>query len=179
MTTGEFAKAAQFRVAPQKSYYVGIAGTAKAPYNMLPPPDLNGTPTAQSTTAPPFPSVAFAAVVEPALEQGDLALLTTGASGLASPQGVDSRVTNASTLPNGPFQLTGPTLPYDSYSGDTSHPRRRYRNTWPLSPAWRPSPALMRDLARCARSNARAWAIIAELAALTAGGTDTHADLFR
>jgi hypothetical protein len=26
MTTGEFAKAAQFRVAPQKSYYVGIAG---------------------------------------------------------------------------------------------------------------------------------------------------------
>jgi acid phosphatase len=117
----QFAKAAQFQVAPQKSYYVGIPGTAKSPYNMLPPPDLNGTPTAQSTMAPPFPSVAFAAAVEPALEQGDLALLTTGASGLASPQGVDSRVMNASTLPNGPFQLTGPTLPYDSYSGDTSH----------------------------------------------------------
>jgi acid phosphatase len=125
-----FAKAAQFQVAPQPSFYVGVNASAKTPYNMLPPPDLNGTPRTQSTTAPPFPSVAFAAAVEPALEQSDLVLLTTGASGLASTQGVDSRVTNASTLPNGPFQLTGPTLPYDAYTGDTIH---RFYQMWQQS----------------------------------------------
>jgi acid phosphatase len=125
-----FARAAQFQVAPQPSYYVGVGAAAKTPYNMLPPPDLAGTPRVQSTTAPPFPNVAFAAAVEPALEPGDLALLTTGASGLASSQGVDSRVTNASTLPNGPFQLTGATLPYDSYTGDTIH---RFYQMWQQS----------------------------------------------
>src|SRR5262249_30314321 len=93
-----FGTAAQFQVAPQSSYYIGIRAAAKTPYTVLPPPDLNATPTAQSTTAPPFPSVAFAAAIEPALEPGDLVLLTTGASGLASPQGIDSRVSNPSTL---------------------------------------------------------------------------------
>src|SRR5436309_1791439 len=74
-----FQKAAQFQVAPQPSYYVGINASAKIPYVMLPPPDLAGTPTAPSTTAPPFPSVAFIAPFEPALASADLVLLTTGA----------------------------------------------------------------------------------------------------
>lgn len=125
-----FGQAAQFQVAPQASYYVGVNASAKIPYVMLPPPDLAGTPTAPSTTAPPFPSVAFIAPLEPALAPGDLALLTTGASGLLSSQGVDSRVTNAATLPNGPFQLTGPTLPYDAYTGDTVH---RFYQMWQQS----------------------------------------------
>jgi phospholipase C len=125
-----FAQAAQFQVTPQPTYYVGVSGHNKTQYNMLPPPDLNGTPTAQSTTAPPFPNTTFAGAVEPALEPADLVLLTTGASGLLSPVGIDTRVKNASTLPNGPFQLTGPTLPYDSYTGDTIH---RFYQMWQQS----------------------------------------------
>src|SRR5499433_2619315 len=89
----QFFKARQFEVAPQASYYVGVDNSAKTRYITLPPPDLAGTPTAPSTTAPPFPTVPFVAAIEPALEPGDLALLTTGASGLASQEGVDSRVT--------------------------------------------------------------------------------------
>jgi len=126
----QFFKAKQFEVAPQASYYVGVDNSAKTPYITLPPPDLAGTPTAPSTTAPPFPTVPFVAAIEPALEPGDLALLTTGASGLASQEGVDSRVTHATTLPNGPFQLTGATLPYDSYTGDTIH---RFYQMWQQS----------------------------------------------
>jgi phospholipase C len=125
-----FQKAAQFQVAPQPSYYVGVNASAKIPYVMLPPPDLAGTPTAPSTTAPPFPSVAFIAPFEPALAPPDLVLLTTGASGLLSSVGIDSRVTNAATLPNGPFQLTGPTMPYDAYTGDTIH---RFYQMWQQS----------------------------------------------
>jgi phospholipase C len=125
-----FGQAMQFQVAPQPSYYVGVNAFAKIPYVMLPPPDLAGTPTAPSTTAPPFPSVAFIAPLEPALAPNDLVLLTTGASGLLSVVGVDSRVKNATTLPNGPFQLTGPTLPYDAYTGDTVH---RFYQMWQQS----------------------------------------------
>ncbi|HXP82534.1 MAG TPA: alkaline phosphatase family protein, partial [Verrucomicrobiae bacterium] len=33
----------------------------------------------------------------------------------------DTRVQNFSALPNGPFPLAGPNLPYDSYTGDTTH----------------------------------------------------------
>ena len=125
-----FAQAAQFQAAPQATYYIGIGGQNKTIYNVLPPPDLNGTPTAQSTTAPPFPSIPFVAAIEPALEPADLVLLTTGASGLPNLVGTDIRVKNASTLPNGPFQLTGPTLPYDSYTGDTIH---RFYQMWQQS----------------------------------------------
>src|SRR5262249_50881063 len=125
-----FAKAAQFQVARQPAYYVGIARTAKVPYITLPPPDLSGSPTTQSTNAPPVPRVPFVPAMEPAVKQAALAPRTTGASGLSSSQGVDIRVTNASTLPNGPFQLTGPTLPYDSYTGDTIH---RFCQMWQQS----------------------------------------------
>jgi len=125
-----FAQARQFIAAPQATYFVGVGAGNKTPYTVLPPPDLAGTPNVQSTTRPPFPSVAFVAAIEPALEPADLVLLTTGASGLPSQVGVDIRVTNATTLPNGPFQLTGPTLPYDAYTGDTIH---RFYQMWQQS----------------------------------------------
>src|SRR5262249_16196561 len=125
-----FTAGRQFIAAPQATYFVGVSAANKTPYTVLPPPDLAGTPTGQSTTRPPFPSVAFAAAVEPALEPADLVLLTTGASGLPNLVGTDIRVKNASTLPNGPFQLTGPTLPYDSYTGDTIH---RFYQMWQQS----------------------------------------------
>jgi phospholipase C len=58
--------------------------------------------------------------IEPSLEKSDLGLLRTGATGL--PMDVnDTRVTNATTLPNGVFEITGATLPYDSYTGDMVH----------------------------------------------------------
>jgi phospholipase C len=112
-----FGAAAQFTVPPQPAFYIGAP--TKTPYATLPPPDTLGSPTAQSNTAPPFTSLQIAAV-ERDLEPADLVLLTTGATGLPA-RSLDTRVTNAAHLPNGPFQLTGPTMPYDAYTGDTIH----------------------------------------------------------
>src|SRR5262249_29600710 len=112
-----FAEAAQFTVPPQPSYY--IAAPAKSPYAVLPAPDTLGSPRAQSNTAPPFTSVAIAAV-EQDLEPADLVLLTTGATGLPT-RSLDTRVTNAANLPDGPFQLTGPTMSYAACTGSTIH----------------------------------------------------------
>ncbi len=59
--------------------------------------------------------------IEPSLEKSDLGLLRTGASGLPIFSN-DTRVTNATKLPNGVFQITNPTtLPYDSFTGDMVH----------------------------------------------------------
>jgi len=59
-----------------------------------------------------------------------LFLLTTGATGATGTTGPDPRIVNGTALPNGPFQLTGPNLPYDSYVGDTTH---RFYQTWQQS----------------------------------------------
>jgi phospholipase C len=125
-----FAKAAQFTVLPQPTYFISAPVNSKTPYIFLPPPDLNGTPAAQSDTGAPFKTVAEAIAAEPGLEQEVAQLLTTGASGLATTTGPDVRVPHASSLPNGPFQLTSPTLPYDSYHGDTIH---RFFQMWQQS----------------------------------------------
>jgi phospholipase C len=121
-----FASAAQFTVAPQPTFYIGAP--AKTAYAVLPAPDTLGTPTAPRATLPPFNSLQTAAI-EQDLETADLVLLTTGASGLPL-RSVDTRVTNATKLPNGPFQLTGPTMPYDAYTGDTIH---RFYQMWQQS----------------------------------------------
>ena len=61
------------------------------------------------------------------VETADLGLLTTGASGqnntfvLTPVPDFDTRVHNFNNLPNGPFPLKGASLPYDSYTGDTTH----------------------------------------------------------
>ena len=112
-----FSAGAQFTVPAQTSYY--IAAPSKTPYAVLPAPDTNGAPTAPRDTAPPFNTLQEAAV-EQDLETADLVLLTTGATGLPT-RTPDTRVSNATNLPNGPFQLTGPTMPYDAYTGDTIH----------------------------------------------------------
>jgi phospholipase C len=71
------------------------------------------------------------AMVEPSLEQSDLPLLTTGATGAAVTSGApDTRIANYAALPNGPFQLTGPSLLYDSYTGDAVH---RFYQMWQQS----------------------------------------------
>ncbi|MGA8074921.1 MAG: alkaline phosphatase family protein [Candidatus Acidiferrales bacterium] len=122
-----FKKAEQFQaVAPfRSSFFISLGSSEKTPYTILPEPTLNFSPN--GSTPPPFPSstpTALLAAIEPSLETGDLPLLTTGASGASNTfflPDPDTRVQNFSALPNGPFPLAGPNLPYDSYTGDTTH----------------------------------------------------------
>jgi len=124
-----FKKAQQFQaIAPFKTkFFIHLDANDKAPYSILPEPTLNFSPSPATGEPPPFPAAtptALLAAVEPSLETGDLGLLTTGASGAAQSAELpdfDSRIANFSALPNGPFQLTGPTLGYDTYTGDTTH----------------------------------------------------------
>jgi len=128
-----FSKAAQFQaVAPFKTkYFMSLDKGDKAPYQTLPEPTLNFSPSPSTSTGPgeppPFPAgtpTAFLASIEPSLENDDLNLLTTGSSGApqtAELPDFDSRINNFDNLPNGPFPLQGANLPYDSYTGDTTH----------------------------------------------------------
>src|SRR6202140_4604500 len=124
-----FSKAAQFQAAHpfRTEFYVSLDKNEKAPYHILPAPTLNFSPSPATGEPPPFPvstPTAFLAAIEPSLELGDLNLLTTGASGApqtAELPDFDSRIQNFNALPNGPFPLKGAKLPYDSYTGDTTH----------------------------------------------------------
>ena len=121
-----FAAARQFTTSGQTSYFISVLKRKKTAYTTLPPPTLGGAPNIQSTTFPPLPPFGdafkpFLGLIEPSLEPADLFLLTTGATGAAGTTGADPRIVNGADLPNGPFQLTGPSLPYDSYTGDTVH----------------------------------------------------------
>ena len=120
-----FTKSAQFQatVPFQTKFFASLNSSEKEPYKVLPEPTLNFAPV--KTILPPGTPQAILAAVEPSLELGDLNLLTTGAATgftqtfvLPDP---DTRVTNFNTLPNGPFQLTGATLAYDTFTGDTTH----------------------------------------------------------
>jgi phospholipase C len=123
----------QFATAGQGRYFISVANGQKRPYRTLPPPTLGGAPNAQSVFLPPFPSdfVLLLAAIEPSLEPIYLPLLTTGATGAGVTRGApDTRIANYAALPNGPFQLSGPRLPYDSYTGDTVH---RFYQMWQQS----------------------------------------------
>ena len=124
-----FKEARQFEaVAPFRTkFYISLDEDEKAPYGILPQPTLNFSPSPATGEPPPFlpgtPNV-FLASIEPSLEDADLKLLTTGASGAPQTAEVpdfDSRINNFNDLPNGPFPLAGANLPYDSYTGDTTH----------------------------------------------------------
>jgi phospholipase C len=120
-----FSKAAQFQAVPpfKTEYFISLDGNEKVRYRTLPHPTLNFAPV-----APTFPAgtpASLLAAVEPSLDANDLNLLTTGAASqftqtffLPDP---DTRVANFNSLPNGPFPLKGKSLPYDSYTGDTTH----------------------------------------------------------
>src|ERR1700731_3398972 len=124
-----FDKAAQFQaIAPFKTkFFISLDKDEKAPYDTLPEPTLNFSPSPATGEPPPFPAAtppALLGAIAPSLATADLHLLTTGASG--APQSAelpdfDSRIQNFSALPNGPFPLEGANLPYDSYTGDTTH----------------------------------------------------------
>jgi len=120
-----FSQAQQFQaVAPfQSQYFISLNGQEKAPYDILPEPTLNFSPT--SPIFPPSTPTNLLAAVEPSLETPSLPLLTTGAASGFSQTFLqpdpDTRVQNFNNLPNGPFALRGAKLPYDSYTGDTTH----------------------------------------------------------
>jgi phospholipase C len=120
-----FAAARQFTTSGETSYFISVLKKNKTAYTTLPAPTLGGAPNMQSTNSPPFPTLflflQLLGLIEPSLEPSDLFLLTTGATGAAGTTGPDSRIVNGADLPNGPFQLTGPNLLYDSYTGDTVH----------------------------------------------------------
>ncbi len=120
-----FSQSQQFQaVKPFRTkYFISLNSSQKAPYTTLPGPTLNFAPT--KPTFPPGTPTSFLATVEPSLEPQDLDLLTTGAASEFSQTFVlpdpDTRVENFNNLPNGPFPLEGDLLPYDSYTGDTTH----------------------------------------------------------
>jgi phospholipase C len=128
-----FAAARQFTTGPESSYYIGVTSPQKTAYSVLPAPTLGGAPNQPSPTSPPFTGLSQSqlAAIEPSLEPADLVLLTTGATGAAVTSGApDTRIANFANLPNGPFQLTGPNLAYDTYTGDTAH---RFYQMWQQS----------------------------------------------
>jgi len=119
-----FALAQQYSVAAQSAWYFGAPNSAKTPYNtttnLMPQPNTAGTPQTPSDTSGPFNSVAEAAFYEKDIKPGDVALLTTGASGLPA-NSLDTRIPGAGKLPPGPFVLQGPNISDDDYTGDMTH----------------------------------------------------------
>src|SRR5882762_3604393 len=120
-----FSKAAQFQALPpfKKEFFISLDESEKAPYQILPQPTLNFSPIA--TIFPPGTPANFLQAIEPSLDPGDVNLLTTGAA-TGFPQTFvlpdpDTRIQNFNVLPNGPFPFKGTALPYDSYTGDTTH----------------------------------------------------------
>lgn len=112
-----FAKAYQFQIvsAPNGGKFFASADLAqKSVYASLPPPDVYDAPSVPSAAR-------LLPAGDPGLLPEDEALLGTGGTGLGYKLGPDTRITNFADLPPGPFQLTGPNLPFDSYTGDTIH----------------------------------------------------------
>jgi len=126
---------------------------AYAPF--LPTPEAGGAPPLPVTlaqlqkdpapAAPPFDANTFSLAqlhtLSPVLRRMDLPLLTSGATGLSnctadpteppSPcQEPDTRIANFDGLPNTVFPIVGPTLPYDTYTGDMVH---RFFHMWQQS----------------------------------------------
>jgi len=117
-----FATAHQFQVTVPPNngkYFISTPDADKVLYNTLPPPDLAGTPSVSA--------LSFILQIpggDPGLPPDDQFLFGTGGTGLNVPSsfvGPDTRITNVNDLPAGPFQMTGPRMPYDAFTGDTIH----------------------------------------------------------
>ena len=100
-----------------------VSPSSNTPYTTLPPVLAGGY------TTPPFSTVGAAKAVENALPSDYYVYLTTGGTGLNHGD-IDTRIPNAASLPNGPFQLTSATHPYDSYDNSPVH---RFYQMWQQS----------------------------------------------
>jgi phospholipase C len=120
-----FAKGVQYQATANNGLFF-LSPPKKVPYTFLPVPTINdaqpegvglefgivnsaGQPTAT------FPQG------DPDIPLKDQITLATGGTGSIPKNGADTRIAGVNQLPSGPFQQTGPTLPYDSYEGDTIH----------------------------------------------------------
>ena len=114
-----FARGHQFRIiAPPNGdkYFISASKSQKFLYQTLPPPDLAGTP--------PVSALSFILSIpggDPGLPPQDQFLFGTGGTGLSTTLGPDIRIANVNALPPGPFEMTGETMPYDAFTGDTIH----------------------------------------------------------
>ncbi|HKF58583.1 MAG TPA: alkaline phosphatase family protein [Blastocatellia bacterium] len=114
-----FAQAHQFEIvsAPNGGLFFSSADLAnKQLYSTLPPPDVNGVGPVS-----PYTFVLSIPGGDPGLPADDQFLFGTGGTGLNFTLGPDVRITNVNNLPPGPVQLTGPTMPFDAFTGDTIH----------------------------------------------------------
>ena len=99
---------------------------SKSIYNTL-PPALAGGPEAPTVTGPaPFTTLKIAKLADQGLAPAYDKFLLTGATGIPAGQ-VDTRITNATRLKEGVFQLSGPKMPYDAY---TNSPVHRFFQMW-------------------------------------------------
>ena len=98
------------------SYFISADLKDKTLYDTLPPPDVYFAPAVS-------PDVGLLSLPggDPELPPQDQFLLATGGTGLSYTLGPDSRIAHVFTLPPGPFQLTGPTLAFDTFTADMSH----------------------------------------------------------
>jgi len=114
-----FARAHQFQIvsAPNGGkFFISADRAQKQLYATLPPPDIGGVgPVSPYAAIPGIPGG------DPGLPPEDQFLFATGGTGLAATLGPDTRITNVNHLPPGPFQLTGPSMPFDAFTADTIH----------------------------------------------------------
>jgi phospholipase C len=131
-----FSQSLQYQVNqpyPSKYFIDALQTTGKTAYQQapgtpsFPPPNTAYVPKApggldagQGPFDPTLVPDSFLPTLEPSLEESDLGLLGTGASGLDMFT-TDTRVPNATMLPNGSFPSSSATRPYDSYVGDMVH----------------------------------------------------------
>jgi phospholipase C len=103
-----------------------LSPLTKSAYKFLPVPTISsaqpegvglefGIVTAAGKPTATFPEG------DPDLPLQDQITLTTGGTGAIPKNSADTRIPGVNQLPAGPFQQTGPTLPYDAYEGDTIH----------------------------------------------------------
>ncbi len=114
-----FAKGHQFQIVSPPNggkFFISADMKDKKLYQFLPPPDLAGTPAVS-----PLAFILNIPGGDPGLPPQDQFLFGTGGTGLSVTLGPDTRITNVTTLPPGPFQMTGPTMPFDAFTGDTIH----------------------------------------------------------
>ncbi len=115
----QFAKAHQYEItsAPNGGRFFSSADLKdKTLYGTLPAPDVGGVGAVS-----PYAAILGIPGGDPGLPPQDQFLFATGGTGLGFTLGPDTRVTNVNGLPPGPFQLTGPTMPFDAFTGDTIH----------------------------------------------------------
>src|SRR3984893_2053044 len=115
----KFAKAHQFQItsAPNGGRFFSSADLKnKSLYTTLPAPDVGGVGAVS-----PYAGILSLPGGDPGLPSQDQFLFGTGGTGLAFTLGPDTRIKNVDKLPPGPFQMTGPMMPFDAFTGDTIH----------------------------------------------------------